>query len=186
MRKYILLPITLLVLLVLLAGCYPIQPEQPVGVVSSAGIDTNTSAVFYDGANITIYSDDHDTSKFSVTGSTGAVSAAADLDVGTWINLSAQSAVVVTAGSTITPTGTYQVITSTAAVTTSTTTAIANGGETGDLLILRNANASNAITIDGTGGNVECKSDVALGAGDTLLLIWNGSDWNCLSSYDNS
>jgi len=94
--------------------------------------------------------------------------------------------VVVTAGSTITPTGTYQVITSTAAVTTSTTTAIANGGETGDLLILRNANASNAITIDGTGGNVECKSDVALGAGDTLLLIWNGSDWNCLSSYDNS
>jgi len=72
------------------------------------------------------------------------------------------------------------------AVTTSTTTAIADGSETGDALILRNANATNVITIDGVGSNVACKANVALGAGDTLTLIWNGADWNCLASYDNS
>lgn len=116
----------------------------------------------------------------------GSVDAAADVDVGTWVNLSAQTAVVVTAGSSITPTGTYQPITSTAWVTTSTSTAILNGGETGDLLALRNANAADNITIDGVGSNVECKTDKVLGAGDTLSLIWNGSDWNCLATFDNS
>jgi hypothetical protein len=117
---------------------------------------------------------------------TGTVDALADVDVGTWINLSAQSTIALSADGTITPTGTYQVITSTAWVTTSTTTAIANGGETGDLLIIRNGNAANNITIDGTGANVECKADVVLGASDVMVLIWNGSDWNCIAVRDNS
>lgn len=115
-----------------------------------------------------------------------SLDASADVDVGTWLNLSAQSVIALSDGGIITPTGTYQVITSTAEVTTSTSIAIWDGSETGDLLILRNGNAADVINIDGTGGNVECKANVALGASDTLTLIWNGSDWNCLSGYDNS
>ena len=116
----------------------------------------------------------------------GQVITAGQVDIGDWLNLSAQTPVVVTAGSTITPLGVYQPLTSTGAQTTSTTTAVADGAETGDVLILRNANAADVITVDGTGGNVECKTDKALGAGDTLMLIWNGADWNCLSLSDNS
>ena len=107
------------------------------------------------------------------------------MSVGTWLKWFTD-AVVVSAGSTITPTGTLQPLTSASGVTTSTSTAIANGTTAGDVLILRNANASDTITIDGTGGNVECKTDKVLGAQDTLTLIWNGSDWVCLSLSDNS
>jgi hypothetical protein len=108
----------------------------------------------------------------------GLTLTAGQLDIGDWVNASARTAVVVSAGSIITPTGTYQPLTSGGVVTTSTSRAIADGAETGDVLLLRNANAADAITVDGTGGNVECKTDKALGAGDTLMLIWNGADWN--------
>jgi hypothetical protein len=114
------------------------------------------------------------------------INAGATADVGTWLNLSPQSNIVLADGGTITPTGTYQPVTSTDAVTTSTTTAIADGGEQGDLLIIHNDNVTFTIVIDGTGGNVECKSNISLVGQDDLTLFWDGSDWRCLSSYDNS
>jgi len=120
----------------------------------------------------------------ALVASTGALSG--KLTLATWLNVTSQTPVVVTAGSTITPSGTLQPLTSTGVVAGSTSNAIADGTTAGDLLILRNANASDAITIDGTGGNVECKTDKALGAQDTLTLMWNGSDWVCLSLSDNS
>ena len=118
--------------------------------------------------------------------SDGAMATTSTLAVGTWLKVGEQTAVVVSAGSIITPTGTLQPLTSASSVAGSTSTAIANGTTAGDLLILRNANASDTITINGTGANVECKSDKALGSQDTLMLIWNGSDWVCLSLSDNS
>jgi len=120
----------------------------------------------------------------ALVASTGALSG--KLTLATWLNVTSQTPVVVSAGSTITATGTLQPLTSTGVVAGSTSNAIANGTTAGDLLILRNANASDAITIDGTGANVECKTDKALGAQDTLTLMWNGSDWVCLSLSDNS
>jgi len=114
---------------------------------------------------------------------------AADVYAGDWLHLTASATVAVGSGATITPLGSYQPITSTAGVTTSTSTAIADGSAAGDILILRNANASDAasdaITVDGAGGNVECGGNVALGANDVLTLIWNGSDWSCLALRDN-
>jgi hypothetical protein len=90
----------------------------------------------------------------------------------------------------ITPTGLYQPLDSAdlgngdgAAVTD---IAAPTDDTIGKQLILHNINASQVITIDGTGATVECKTDVIMGAGDTLILLWNGDDWNCLSSYDNS
>jgi len=150
------------------------------GAAQFDGAVTTTSTLAADGG-LTV-----DTSNFTVSGTTGAVASASSMGVGTWVKLGAQTAISVTAGLTIAPTGTYQPLTSAGAKACSTTTCIANGTTAGDLLILRNANASDVITIDGTGGNVECKSDVALGAGDTLSLIWNGADWNCIANHDNS
>lgn len=116
-----------------------------------------------------------------------SVNASADVDIGTYLNLSAQSTISVTAGAIITPTGSYQPLTSAAAgAACSTTNCLASGGETGDLLILHNINATGVITLDGTGGTIECKADVNLDAGDTISFIWNGSAWNCLANYDNS
>lgn len=110
---------------------------------------------------------------------------AADVFAGDWLHLTASTSITATAGGTITPTGTYQPLTSATPVTTSTSTALANGAAAGDLLVLRNGNASDVITIDGAGGNVECGGNVALGANDVLTLFWNGSDWTCLALRDN-
>ncbi len=122
----------------------------------------------------------------NIGGGAGLDITAGQVDIGDWVNLSARTPVVVSAGSIITPTGTFQGLTSTGVVTTSTSKAVADGAEIGDLLILRNANAADAITIDGVGANVECKVDKALGPGDILMLIWAGNDWNCISLSDNS
>lgn len=93
----------------------------------------------------------------------------------------------VAAGWSVTPTSPYVVMTSSAEVTSSTSTGIVTTTATaGQVVILRNGNASDVINVDGTGGTIECKADVAMGAGDTLTLIFNGTDWNCISSYDNS
>lgn len=99
----------------------------------------------------------------------------------------AQQSATVTATFVITPTAPYIVMTSNAAYTSSTSTPIITTTATaGQILILRNGNASDALVIDGTGGTVECKADVSLGASDTLTLIYNGSKWNCVAGYDNS
>ena len=115
---------------------------------------------------------------------TGSLTAA-DLYAGDWLHLTASATVAVGSAETITPLGSYQPITSTAGVTTSTSAAIADGSAAGDVLILRNANASDTITVDGAGGNVECGGNVALGANDVLTLLWNGADWSCLALRDN-
>lgn len=104
-----------------------------------------------------------------------------------WLNISEQTAISVTQGSVITPTGTNQPLNSWFNYRgCNTTKCIEDGSTTGDLLILTNIHATNSITIDGTGANVECKADVVLVGGDTLVLKWDGTDWACLSSYDNS
>ena len=95
------------------------------------------------------------------------------------------SVVVVTEGSTITPTGTYQPISSASGVTTSTSTAIADGTKVGQILILVNENASDVIVID-NGGNTHLSADISLGNDDTLMLIWDGADWLELATSNNS
>ena len=112
----------------------------------------------------------------------GTTEMAADLIMG------AQTAISVVQGVPITPTGWYQPIQSSGAPLAATASAIAapTGDVNGTRLLLYNINSSQVITIDGTGTTVECKADVVLGATDTLELFWNGDDWKCISSYDNS
>ena len=106
-----------------------------------------------------------------------------DLTADDWLILTPSTVISVTSGGIITPTGTLQGLTSGGAVTTSTSTAIANGTTSGQLLILFNKNASDAITIDGAGANVECGGNQALGATDALVLQWQTDDWECLAKF---
>lgn len=96
-----------------------------------------------------------------------------------------QTAEVVTAGSTIVATGTYQPITSASAVTTSASTAIADGVVNGQLLILVNENVTDAIIIK-NGANTHFSGDITLGNDDTLTLMWDGADWLELATSNNS
>lgn len=109
-----------------------------------------------------------------------------DTTVADDLRIAAQTAFSLVADLPITPTGTYLPLTSAAAVTCSTTLCVVSGTVAGELLILENQNASDAIIIDGTGANVECgSSDITLGATDNLTLLWNGTDWLCISNRDN-
>jgi hypothetical protein len=100
----------------------------------------------------------------------------------------AQSTFTVVYGIPITPTGKYQPLDSATSEAGNAASDIAapTDDTIGKRLILHNINASQVITIDGTGATVECKADVVLGAQDTLELLWNGDDWICISTYDNS
>jgi hypothetical protein len=99
-----------------------------------------------------------------------------------------QQSATVTATFVITPTAPYIVLASNAAYTSSTATPIITTTATaGQVIFVRNDNASDALTIDGTGGTVECKADIVLGFDDVQSFIYNGAVWNCLAGKaDNS
>lgn len=109
-----------------------------------------------------------------------------DLTNSTFLNLTAQTAVSVTAGGIITATGTYQPLTSAAAVTTSTSCAVYSGTVKGQLLVLTNENASDAIIIDdGANTNLGGNKTLTGGEGDALYLMWDETDWFCVGYNDN-
>jgi len=165
-----------LLLLVMLAGCVALPPAVlPESRALTGGTSNFTGDVTVSG---------------TVTGAdlvaTDSLSVSGAVVGATWFGLTAQTALVIGAGDSVVSTGSLQPITSATAVTVSTTVPIAAGTVEGYLLILVNENAADAITIDGTGGTVECKADVVLGARDVLMLEWNGTEWICLTGYDNS
>jgi len=103
---------------------------------------------------------------------------------GEWV-VGEQTVVVVTAGSMVTPLGTYQPITSaTAALTLSTTNSIADGSLTGQLLVLINENAAYTITVKDA-ANTALSGDFTMGPKDSLYLIWDGADWVQIAETDN-
>lgn len=110
------------------------------------------------------------------------------IELGGDVFLSPQTTFVVVMGVPITPTGYYQPMTTSVPGAGGLVSPIAapTDDTTGKRLLLHNIDASDVITIDGTGTTVECKADIILDAQDTLSLIWNGDDWICISNYDNS
>ena len=105
--------------------------------------------------------------------------------IGGFTTAAEQTAEVVTEGSTIVATGTYQPISSAGAVTTSATTAIADGVVNGQILILVNENASDTIIVK-NGANTHLTGDITLGNDDTLTLMWDGADWLEIATSNNS
>lgn len=154
--------------------------QQGLGVVAEFRDGATPVAHIPNGGGLTIDSGGLTISSGGLSVTAGALTASGGL------RLTAQTETV-TGSWTITPTASYIVLTSTLEVTSSTTAAITTtAAVAGDIVVLRNGNASDAINIDGTGGTIECKADVALGASDTLTLIFNGTEWNCIATYDNS
>jgi hypothetical protein len=82
-----------------------------------------------------------------------------------------QTRIVVTDGSTITPLGSYQPISSTATTGTSSITA----GTAGDYLILVNVGSS-TITLTDT-GTLKLSGNAALANNDVIVLLADGTNW---------
>ncbi len=90
-----------------------------------------------------------------------------------------------TNGATLTPTTGYMRIAgSGGAVTLNATTAIANGSESGLILILEGTSAGNTVTIPNS-ANTIIGANRTLGLNDTLTLIWNGANWVQLAFSNN-
>jgi len=166
-------------------------------ISAGTGIQAGGASYFWDNLGVeddldvggnTDLDDTQVDGEFEVTGTsllTGTVTAVGNVLVGDWLVAIEQTACVVFAGSSITPTGMYQPITSEAVVTTSTSIAIVDGVTIGQLLILINENAADAITVD-DGGNTRLSGDAVLGPDDTLMLIWDGADWVEIAQANNT
>ncbi len=165
----------------------------PAGIVSTmtAGINgyecgagTNFCLRSLYGRDLEVYSDSGSTSKFSVDGATGNVTAAGYASVGSVLKLVKQTTLEVTQGGTITPTGSMQPITSTAGITAST---VATGTTFNNWLVrLVNTNASDTIVLTNSGTLVlPGAGDLTLGANDGVWIWYDGSKWVAQASVNN-
>lgn len=110
----------------------------------------------------------------------GLTSSDGDNVVADDLRITAQTSITVTNGNPFTPTGTYQPITAAAEVTPT----IATGGATaGDLLIVVNTSAQTINLADS--GNQALSAAAALGQSDTLVLLFDGTNWVELDRSDN-
>ena len=160
-----------------LSGELEVQSAGEVEVLSGGILDVQSGATFAPtlSGDITF-----------VNGATLGEAVNTVLDLSEFLAFTEQTAISVTAQAIITPTGTYQPLTSGAAVSASLTTAIQNGVVNGQILILVNENASDAITIV-DGANTKMGGDKVLtgGQGDSIFLYWDGADWCCIGYNDN-
>jgi hypothetical protein len=125
------------------------------------------------GGSITLQNDE------TIANSTDGI-----VTIGGFLGTTEGTVIAATAAGTITPTASFQPITSTAVITNAV---IADGSLAGQLLILINENAADDITILESGSNLDAGGDVTLtgGAVDTLTLLWTGSTWAKVSFEDN-
>jgi hypothetical protein len=96
-----------------------------------------------------------------------------------------KTTIAMTEGLILTNLSSYVSLTTTGAVTGSVTTAIADGATGNTFLIIENGGAHDVIIKDGA--NTKFSGDLTLtgGANDTLMVIWNGTDWVGLGLTDN-
>jgi len=91
------------------------------------------------------------------------------------------------AGFTLTPGASYQPVTNSTggSITSDTSTAIVDGAVPGVILIIVNEDAQDIVLKDAA--NTQLGGDITLtgGADDSITLLWDGTDWTCLSVHDN-
>lgn len=161
------------------------------------GIDLNGSEVTLDAdADTSITADTDDRIDFEAGGtdvvqvdSNGLTVNTGGVTLGAGDLVLSEQTEAVTATFIITPTGIIIRLSSTLEVTSSTSTPVITTTATDNqVIMLSNENASDVIHLDGTGGTVECKANVDLGAGDIATLIYDSGSkvWNCQSVHDNS
>ena len=176
-KRDVLLALLLAALLVtLFAGSLSAQVRQPFEWIQARRLSVETSAAVGTSLNVG--------GAATVTGDArvgGNVLATGAVNVGTLLRMTPAATAVIVADGTLTPVGSYQPISSTAAVGTSviaTTTRTA-----GELLYLINV-GSQTVTFTDT-GSLKLSGNAALGAGDTLLLVFDGTNWNQAGKTDN-
>jgi len=107
--------------------------------------------------------------------------------IGGFTALEEASAVDLGAGFTLTPTASYQPVTNSTAgsITSDGTTAIADGPVAGAILIVVNEDDQDIVFQDTA--NIKCGGNITLtaSADDSMMLLWDGSDWVCLGMHDN-
>ena len=96
------------------------------------------------------------------------------LQVGTWLRALPQASIVITTAHPLTPTGTFQVVTTTAAITITDSAAIAYASA-GDILCLLNE-SDYTISLSTT-TNVDIPSQLDWAADDMLVLIAKDGKW---------
>jgi hypothetical protein len=89
----------------------------------------------------------------------------------------ASSSVTVASGGTLAPTTSYLKVNSFTSVALSGTTAIADGTAIGNVLVLQGPASATSVTIPNAANTKLGAASRVLGTGDTLTLIWDGSDW---------
>lgn len=111
----------------------------------------------------------------------GGVTGFANIRISNFYRTQQRPVIVVTDNSTVNPTGTNQVISSTTAVGTSGANITVK--PSGTILILRNI-GSNTITFTETGTLVSA-GNIALGANDSATLLSNGTNWYQIAASNN-
>lgn len=107
------------------------------------------------------------------------------VSVGGMFRLVPSSVFVIGSSTTLTPTTSFvNVGANSGDVTLNTTTAIADGGASGEILVLKGSGLFTVTVRDGANTKLGAVSR-ALSSGDTLTLIWDGNDWTELSFADN-
>lgn len=101
-----------------------------------------------------------------------------DLAVAQMLAIAPQTAISVTNGGIITPTGTIQLLTAAGAVTPTIAT-----GNSGDVVTLINT-ANVAITIVDTTGYL-LSGNIVLGQWDSATVVWYGTSWIQIAESDN-
>ena len=131
---------------------------------------TGTLAV---GGDITMENDE------TLSNSTDGV-----VQVGGNLALTEGAVVGLSAGGEITPLGSFQPITSSAAITAT----IADGSVAGQILMLTNENAGDNITLEEASYNAATGGDVVLAGGndDGVILLWTGDEWIKMAAFGDN
>ena len=105
--------------------------------------------------------------------------------IGGFLGLTEGTVVEVTAAGTVTPLGSFQPLTSSAAITNAV---IADGTLAGQILIMTNENAGDDIKILESGSNLAAGGDITLAGGqdDGILLIWTGDEWIKVAAFGDN
>lgn len=189
----------LLVLALVLAGCvaapagpvhvvvdnlYELAPVSQVGDVSQDSVNWTAQPEDEAGARSVAASGANQTG-FSNLQVGGYVDVQTNLYVGDWVRIFTQTPIAVTNGAVITPTGTYQPLTSSGEVTATLTTSVSYV-TAGDLLVLLNASPTVTTTINiADSGTAMLSAAAALGQYDSLTLWFDGTNWVELSRSNN-
>jgi hypothetical protein len=111
---------------------------------------------------------------------TDDASVGGDLTISGDMNLAAQTVISPTDGGVITPTGSYQRLSSAGTVTPTIATGAAAAG---DVVVMVNTTATTINLADS--GTAKLSAAAALGQYDTLTLLFDGTNWIELSRSDN-